>query len=154
MIVCVVGSVVCALSPEGEGGGLSRHVGLIFGLCLILVTLAPAKQAIKWISELDIEAVIPDASGQEAEYESIFESTYTDAEIDNLKEGIKDVLEQRFGVDPLCVEVSVRFSGEGSDKKLKKVVLTLYGSAIWADTGEIERYLGSNLGCEIVTVIA
>ena len=153
IIVSIIGSVVSVLSPEGEGGGLSRHVKLAAGVCVILVCFAPAVNAIEWVRDFDIESVLPDAEGDKTEYESIFDSTYSDAETDLLCEGIKAMVAERSGLDPLSFTVSVRLSGEGNDRRLSRVTLTLYGSAIWADTGEIERYLSSALGCEIVTII-
>lgn len=153
IIVSVIGSVVSVLAPEGEGGGLSRHVRLAAGVCLILVCFAPTLKAIEWLREFDIEAVFPDDEEDQIDYESIFDKAYSDAEIDNLCEGIKAVVTQKFGLDPLSFKVSVKLSGEGSEKSLSRVTLTLYGSSIWADTGEIERYLSQLLGCEIITII-
>ena len=151
--VAVVGSVVSVLSPEGEGGGIARHTRLLFGLCVIFVCFSPIKDAIIWMRELDIDAILPEEEQNASEYESIFNGTYAEVEVDNLKEGIKGVIEDKFGLDPLCVEVSVKLSEQGDVRILERVVITLYGSAIWADTGRIEQYLSSLLGCEIVTVI-
>ena len=155
-IICigVIGSIISLLAPEGEGGGLSRHVKLAAGVCVILVCFAPAVEAIEWLRDLDIESVRPVEENDRTEYESIFDSTYREAEIDELCEGIKAVVAERSGLDPLSFEVSARLSGEGENKRLSRVTVTLYGSAIFADTGEIERYLTAMLGCEIVTTTA
>lgn len=151
--VAIAASIVSALCPDGERGGLSRAVKLVSALCIILVCFAPAQDAITWLSELDIESVLPDTQDKNDEYESIFMDSYGYAEEQNLKEGIKSLLLDRFGIDPLCVEVSLHFY-EGQDtRRLERVTLTLYGSAIFADTGEMERQLSSLLGCRIVTVI-
>lgn len=153
ILVSVIASVVSIIAPEGEGGGISRHVSLAVGVSLVLVCFAPAVQAVEWLRELDIEAVLPNGEDEREEYESIFNSTYTDAEVDNLCEGIKSLVSQKYGLDPLSFTVSVRLTKNGQDKRPERITLTLYGSAIWADTGEIERYLGSLFGCEIVTII-
>lgn len=153
IIVSIIGSVISLIAPEGEGGGLSRYVKLAAGVCVILVCFAPAVEAIEWIRGFDIEAALPDLEDNYEEYESIFNSAYSDAEVDNLCDGIKTVVAEKYGLDPTCFTVSVKLSGEGDEKRLARVTLTLYGSAIWADTGEIERYLSMMLGCEIVTII-
>ena len=150
--VAIIASVVSILSPEGERGGISRGVKLCAALCIILVCFAPAREAISFIAELDLELLIPDAQDKNVEYESIFMGSYEAAEQQNLKEGIKSFLSDRFGIDPLCVEVSLHFDKQ-QPKHLSRVTLTLYGSAIFADSGEIERQLSALLGCEIVTVI-
>ena len=153
MIVSVIGSIVSVLAPDGEGGGLARHVRLAVGVCIVLVCFAPSVRAIEWVRNIDIESVLPDSEENADEYESIFDSAYSDAEIENLCEGIKSAVSQKFGLDPLSFNVSVKLAGQGESKRLERVTLTLYGQAIWADTGEIERYLNSLLGCETVTII-
>ncbi len=151
--VCVVGAVVSILSPEGEGGGIARHTRLIVGICVILVCFAPVTDAVEWVRNFDIGTVLPDYEQDASEYESIFGGSYSDAEADNLKEGIAAFLVDRFGLDPTCISVKVRLSGEGKDKRPERVTVTLYGSAIFADTHAIEDSLSSLLGCEIVTII-
>ncbi len=152
--VCVVGSVVSILSPEGEGGGIARHTRLVFGLCVILVCFSPLTQAIQWIRDFDIGSVLPDGGDVSGgEYESIFEGTYGEAEVENLKEGIISYLSEHFGIDQNSVSVSVRFSGDSHPNRLQTVFITLYDSAIFADTSAIESQLSSLLRCEIVTII-
>jgi hypothetical protein len=153
IVVSIIGSVVSVIAPEGEGGGLSRHVRLAVGVCIILVCFAPTVRAVEWLGEFDIGSVLPDDGENAEQYESIFDRAYSEAEIDNLCEGIKSVVAQKFGLDPLSFKVSVRLNGDEGEKSLSRVTLTLYGSAIWADTGAIEEYLSSLLGCEIITII-
>ena len=153
IVVCVIGSLVAALTPEGEGGGLSRHVRFVTAICLIIVCISPVREAIDWLGELDLEAVLPEGEGVE-EYESIFEGAYSAAEVENLKTGIKDILLDRFGIDSAECSVSVKLcESESGKSELSSVCITLYGSAIFTDTGAIEEYLGRLLGCRIITVI-
>ncbi len=157
-IICisVVGSIVSILAPEGDGGGLGKHIRLIFGLCLIVVCLGPIKKGIEVLSSLDVEDILPDVSQDSEEYESIFDSAYGAAEVENLKEGIKKILLDRFGIDGSECSVSVSLDGHGDDgepRKLSRVLITLHGSAVFRDSGEIEDYFSTLLGCEIVTAV-
>ncbi len=161
-IVCVsiIGSIVSMLAPEGEGGGLGKHTRLVFGLCLVIVCLYPIKNVIIYLDELNIEGKLEVPSQDQNEIESIFDSSYSAAEADNLKSGIKALLSDRFGVDMSECKVSVRFKKSdpaggivGEKQQLERIFITLYGSAIWKDTGQIEEYFSSIFNCEVVTAI-
>ncbi len=161
-VICVsiIGSVVSMLTPEGEGGGLGRHTKLIFGLCLIIVSLYPIKNVILYLDELDIKTQVGESSPDNEELESIFDSSYNASEAENLKSGIINILCRRFEMDMSECRVDLTFrdvpaSGTeiGTKRELERIFITLYGSAIWKDTGEIEDYFTSIFKCEVVTAI-
>lgn len=156
-IICigVIGSIISLLAPEGEGGGLGKHVRLAVGCAVILTCISPLGELIRGLSELDLGGLVPEVNeGEMEEYESIFGESYAAAELSSLKEGITAMLEERYGVErsECRVEVVATRDDTGS-LALKRIFITLYGSAIWQDTGEIERYFGGLFGCEIVTAI-
>ena len=156
MCISVVGSIVSILAPEGESGGLGKHIKLIFGLCLIIVCLAPIKKGIEALSSLDVGDILPDVSQDGEEYESIFDFAYGSAEIQNLREGIKRILLDRFHIDGSECSVSVSLDGSAGDtepRRLSRILITLYGSAVFCDSGEIEEYFSDLLGCEVVTAV-
>ena len=155
MISGVIGAVVTLLSPEGEGGGLKNHVRLAVGLVLVTVSVSPLVGFVSGLAELDIYSVVGDlGEADKEEYESIFYEGYEAAEIENLKEGIKSILLERFGVknDECYVSVITR---EGNDGKraLKRIFINYYGAAIMKNTEEIEEYLSKLLGCEVVSAV-
>ena len=155
MVVGVVGAIVTLLSPEGEGGGLKSHVRLAVGIVLILVCVSPLITMVKTLSEIDVKDMIGEVDDEKLdEYESIFQSGYEAAEIENLKEGIKSILLERFGVksDECYVSVSTAKNSEG-ERHLKRIFINLYGSAIMKNTGEIEDHLASLFGCEVVIAV-
>ena len=151
-IICVsiVGTVVSILSPDGEGGGLLRHVRLIFGLCLVIVCINPIMQIIESVREMDFELITPDIEDESDKYYDIFEDSYSKSEIANLKSGIKQMLYDKFSIDPSECEIAIILSDRGD---LNRISVTLYGGAVWKDTGEIENYLYRAFGCEIVSII-
>ncbi len=152
--VSMIGSIASMLSPEGEGGGIIKNIKLILGICVALVCIYPIKELVNDISALDIGSAIELPEQESDKYGDIFESSYSSAEIGNLKSGIKRLLSDKFGIDSLECSVSVSLSnGENGGRELENIFITLYGSAIFKNTDEIERYLGSIFKCEIITAI-
>ncbi len=154
MCISVIGSLVSVLAPEGEGGGLGRIFRLIFGLCVVLVCINPIKNIVSEIKDLDIGSIIELPDNEKEKYEGYFDSAYTDAEVENLKTGIYQMLSDRFSVARENCSVSVTLSqNEGEERELRCIYITLYGSAIFKNTAEIEEYFGRIFDCEIITVI-
>ena len=144
--VGLIGSIVSALSPDGEGGGIKKYINLVIGLAVTLVCIYPITSALDFVKNIDLNAEFSDDSEVKAEYESIFDSSYTAAEVYNLKTGIKSALLDNFSISAEECKVSVTLDERG---ELQRVLVTLYDSAIWRDSDEIEEYLSHLLGCEI-----
>ncbi len=154
LAVSIIGSLVSMLSPEGEGGGMIKNVKLVLGICVALVCIYPIKELVNDISALDIGSIVELPEQESDKYGDIFESSYSSAEAENLKSGIKQLLSDKFGIDSLECSVSVRLSDKnGERRELESISVTLYGSAIFKNTDEIERCLESIFNCEIITVI-
>ena len=147
----VIGSVFSALSPEGEGGSIKKYINLIIGLTVTLVCISPIASALDFINNLDFNAYATDDTVVNEEYEKNFKSSYTAAEVYNLKMGIKSELSDKFSIENEECEISVTLCGE--ERKLERVLVTLYGSAIWCDSDAIEKYLSGLLGCEVWVAI-
>ena len=154
MCISIIGSLIAMLSPEGEGGGIGKNTRLIFGLCVVLVCINPIKDIVLQIKDLDFDSNIGLPDGEDDRYEEIFDSSYSSAEIENLKGGIKQMLSDRFNIDGTECAVSVKVipAGEGKSR-LEHIFITLYGSAIFKNTDEIEDYFGKIFSCEIITAI-
>ena len=151
VLVALIGAVVSILSPDGEGGGIGKHARFAVGLVLITVCLAPVFSLPSLMSKLGEELILPEESTPSVEYESIFQSQYLAAELENTKEGIAMLLHDRFGIEPSDVKISIRLSEE--ERRPEQILVTLYGRAIWSDTQAIESYLEELLGCAVVTAV-
>lgn len=149
--VCIVGTVVSVIAPSGESGGINKHIRLIIAICVIGVCINPIIDAINYINGINVGELIEGDDEIESDYRDLFENYYSESEISNLKVGIKQLLYDKFGIDGAECSVSVSLSDE--KRELSRIFITLYGSAVFKDTGEIERYLGDLFGCEIVTAI-
>ncbi len=155
LIAGFVGAIVTLLAPEGEGGRLSGQVKFAAALVLSAVCLFPLSGFLESLKALDLSSLLP-AYEEDAkeEYEDIFKESYSTAEAQNLQNGISVILQDEFGIAPADAEISLRLSGNyGEARKLERIFITLYGGAIFADTGAIEARLRSLFGCEIITAI-
>ncbi len=141
------------LSPDGDGGGISRNIRLVCGLCIVAVAINPIIKIVDEVKMLDIEHIVED-SDIESDYQDKFNSSYAIAELENLKTGIRQMLSDKFGIDMSESEVSLSVTeNEDGDRELTRIFITLYGSAIFKNTGEIEDHLEKIFGCETVTAI-
>ena len=153
LIVGILGSCIGLLAPEGEGGGLGKHVRLAVGVVLIAVCLSPLVSLIDSLRELDLQGFLPDGEARQ-EYESLFEEGFSTAEKETAEEGIVRLLCDRFGIDEGEAEVSLQITEEGDGtRRITRIVILLYGSAVWKDTGAIEDYLQGLFSCEVITAI-
>lgn len=148
LAVATVGSIILIIAPEGEGGGIKKHICLIIGLATILVIISPMSRILEAIKEIDFDG-IKGGVGYVEEYESIFYETLEMTEIGNLKSGIKSELKNKFGIDESECSVEITLK----DGALHRILIRLYGSAIWRDSKAIEEHFRNLLGCEIVTAI-
>ena len=155
VIIGIVGSLIRLLSPSGEGGGLKNHVKLAIGIAIIPISIFPLTSFINEIRNFDASDIdMWQENEKMEEYESIFEEGYLLAEEENLKLGIVDILKNKFDIDSSECYVSVKIStGSDMKRRLERIFINLYGSAIWKDTVSIEKYLSSLLGCEVVIAI-
>ncbi len=151
----MIGSIITVLSPDGEGGGLGKHTRLAVGLCLVLVCITPLYSLIESLKSFDVSDLIPEPDIEESlEYESIFQSSYYQAEIENLRSGIVAILYDKYEIEPSDCLVKVKVAEDETGKRrLEQIFINLYGAAVWKDTGAIEGYLSSLFGCETVTAV-
>ena len=154
-VICItaIGTLVSMLAPDGEGGGISHNIKLIYGVCIVFVCIYPIKNIITTVNELDIGSIVETPEINKGKYKDILDSSYSAAEIEILKNGIRQILHDRFDIDYSECKVDVSLTENNGKKELRRVLITLYGTAIWKDTGEIERVLSDMLACEILTAI-
>lgn len=154
MCISVIGSLVSMLAPEGDGGGLGKNYRLILGLCVVLVCINPIKRVVLGIKNLEIDSIVGTVDENQGKYEEYLNSAYTDAEVESLKGGIYQMLEDKFNIMREECSVSVKLGeGEGNTRTLECIYITLYGGAIFKNTAEIEDCFGAIFNCEIITII-
>ena len=153
LIMGMVSTIVTILSPEGERGGIGKLVRFATGVCLIAVCVSPMASFLERLSHFDLSEILPSEEKTGVEYESVLENGYLYAEVENTREGIKELLNERFEIDASEVDVSMKLTAEDGSRRIERILITLYGQAIWKDTRAIEEYLGGLFGCEVITAI-
>ena len=152
MLVGLIGSVVSILAPEG---GLREHVRLAVGIVTVAVCLLPLTGLVWELKEINIEEIIGESDNSaEQKYEEIFNSEFKNAESESLKEGIKNLLFEKYGIKEDECQVYVRIvEVDGGKRRLERIFINLYGQAIFKNTSEIEEYLGELFDCEVVIAV-
>ena len=133
----LVAAVVGILTPDGERGGIAKHMQLLISLALLCMMIAPVKDAIAALTELaGGEWVAPElGETQEEDYREKMEEAMQNASGSYLAELLTDALATDGAVQP------------------SRVTVILSGRAIWVDPAPIERYVSDLLGCECVSAI-
>ena len=126
MLVGLIGSVVSILAPEG---GLREHVRLAVGIVTVAVCLLPLTGLVWELKEINIEEIIGESDNSaEQKYEEIFNLEFKNAESESLKEGIKNILFEKYGIEDERTnnKTTMLLCGIGTDSKrlqrLKKVL--------------------------------
>ncbi len=152
--ISVIGSLISVLAPVGEGGGINKNIRLVFGLCVAIVCIKPIVDIVDGVYELDIGSIVEMPEQESEKYDDIFDMSYTSAEVEELKRGVKQMLSDRFGIEEHECSVSVKlYEKAGGEKELERMYITLSGAAILKNTEEIENYLSHIFNCEIITII-
>ncbi len=147
--VSLAASLVILLAPGKEGVG--KYVRIASALVITSALTLPISGLLDSLSRLDISSHLPEMSEENEKYNEYFKESYKKAELDNLKRGIKAMLKESFGISESNVKVDALLSEQ--EGRLDKLYITLYGSAVFKDTGAIEDYLASLFGCEVITII-
>lgn len=154
-VLAVCCAVVELLSPEGEGGGIARHIRLMSGLCLLCVALSPLAA---WLEsgETPFDALSSALDGwlSQSEEETSFEQRWKEQseQLDLNMAGamVEEMLEERFDLSASDCRVTLAV---GRDGVLSEVRVALTGRAIWVNTKHLQDYIRQALGCESTVYI-
>ena len=149
-------AVIELLSPEGEGGGIARHIRLLSGLCLLLVALSPivswTEQAASPLealsSALDDWIAQSEVSGDA--FKERWEQQSEQIDLSLAAETVAEMIEEHFSLAASDCRVSLKTDGHG---QLKEVCVALSGRAIWVDAQQIQTMVRKTLGCACTVYI-
>lgn len=148
--VALVAAVIEIFSPKR----VEKHMKLIVTLCVVCVMIQPFASVVSALYGLS-SSDLPFYAGEESreEYESIMRNTVLSAGRENLEQGIRKILYEKFEIPYNECRVSANVEYADEKMTVKRVTLVLNGSSIWRDPYEIEEYISELLGCECVTAI-
>ena len=157
LALAVCCAVVELLSPEGEGGGIARHIKLMTGLCLLCVLATPIVSLLRAGADLParLEAALSDwlAIREEADrdFSDLFREEWEQMDLSLASQTVVGMLREKFDIADGDVSVEVLLDEEQT--RISCVRVALSGRAIWQNTHEIEAFIGETLGCECIIYI-
>lgn len=151
----LMATLVGFLSPNGEKGGMAKHIKLLTSLFLVCVLIAPLKSAAEGLRSLiDGDWEIPWAESTDKEnYQSEMQDAVNSASKSYFTDMLTQTLEQKFAIDTGNIRCTVRWEESAEALSPTQVTVFLSGKAIWKDPKAIESFVSELLGCECTTAI-
>ncbi len=148
-VAVTAAGVVTALAPES--GQLKKHVKYIAALCVLLMLLLPAKNAIMGLAGAFGEAMTPLAVTADKQTDDNLRQIVLSKTAENIEASIKSLLALKLGCDERGIAVTVALSSIGDDS----VVITGVTAAIPKDYTAIglEFYISEQTGCAARNVV-
>lgn len=157
LALAVCCAVVELLSPEGEGGGIARHIKLMTGLCLLCVLATPIVSLLRAGADLParLEAALSDwlsiRDQADKDFSDRWQEEYEQLDVTFASQTIAGMLQDKFLI--AAGDISVEVVPDESQSLISHVRVALSGRAIWQNTHEIEAFIGETLGCECIIYI-
>ena len=151
LLVALATALVGILSPDGEKGGMGKHLRLLSSLLLICVLIAPLKSGIASLLEWSRgEIRIPGLEEPDPEADRLqFQEQLDNASREYICQMLTQTLEQEFSIPSGEVRCMIQWDGETPTL----VTVVLSGSAIWKDPEIIEEYVSTLLDCPCQSAI-
>ena len=152
----LIAALVGILAPEGERGGLAKHMKLIASLFLICVLIAPLKgltNTLQGLIDGNWEISLPNGELGKDELQSDAEKALDEASEQYCADALGNALCTQFSLSASDVRCTVDWERTDGESRPARVTVLLSGRAIWQDTHAIEAYVNDLLGCECITAI-
>lgn len=151
LTVSLAAALAGILSPEGEKGGILKHIRLLSALLLICVLILPLQSGISYLIALQEEKIaLPE--WLEAPVES--SQPELQEQLDQLsKEYFSQTLTARLEAQFAIATGEVRCIVKWENDSPVLITVVLSGKAIWKDPEAIENFVSGLVGCECQSAI-
>ena len=151
----LVAVLIGILSPDGERGGIAKHMKLLTSLFLVCVLISPLQSGIVGLQKLmNGELSLPELdSTQQEDHLQQMEDILNGASVNYFCDMLTETLEQNFSIENGSVRCLVEWEQTGETLTPTRVTVVLSGKAIWKDPRQIEAFVSELLGCDCVTAI-
>ena len=152
----LIAALVGILAPEGERGGLGKHLKLIASLFLICILIVPLKGFTNTLQELidgNWAISLPNGELSKDELQSDAEKALDEASEQYFADALGNALCTQFALSASDVRCTVNWERIDGESRPVRVTVFLSGRAIWQDTHAIEAYVNGLLGCACITAI-
>ena len=150
ILVSLAAAIAGILSPEGEKGGILKHIRLLSSLLLICVLILPLKEGISYLFALQEGKIpLPDwTDTSEGDRENL-QNQLDLASKEYFAKTLTARLESEFSIAAGEVRCIVKWDVENPIL----VTVVLSGKAIWKDPDAIEAFVVCLVGCDCQTAI-
>lgn len=133
------------LLPGDEGKGTKRFLRILVSLAVLLLLLRPFLSFLG-SAEGFFEGEVGAIGAPDTDYSEVLQDAVARRSKEELAAGLRDFLQQQFGIEREDAEVIVSLEKDGS---LRRVSVILSGKALLTDPDEIEAAIVELLGCEV-----
>ncbi len=143
----LITSVVSILSPSGERGGLSKHVGLLTALFLVCVLASPIKDTVEQLRSW-ADGDLPLLEGvQKEDFEGMADTAADLASKRYFGQMLTETLQAQFDLKDETVRCVVQWKETDGKATPTGVTVILSKNAIWQDPHAIAEYVKALLDC-------
>ena len=144
--VAFAAAAVTALAPEGNGGGLSRHIKLLTSHALLCTLISPLLNFAGRLSELAKSP--PSFSVGVSNNDDLLKEKLNEAGTAEVAELIKDDLCGGFGIKEKNIRVEVSADKEAETFTIVSVRVFLSGAAVTVSPYEVEARVSELTGAK------
>lgn len=159
LITIIGGSLVAAiigiLSPEGDKGGIAKHIKLLTSLFLVCLLIAPLKGVLEKVQGWTNGSLPFFGSDDDTDesYEAILDGTIDQHSKKYFTQMLTEALQTQFSLKTGTIRCIVQWDGHGDDLHPDLVTVILSGNAVWQDPHAIESFVTALLECDCAVAI-
>ncbi len=147
-------ALVGILTPEGERGGIGKHMRLLTSLFLICVLIVPLKGAAEGIKAfLSGEWSLSEGNSDTPDYADRVNEALDAASEVYFVQMLAQTLSEEFSISADDLRLTVAWERDGEALRPREVRVILSGRAIWQDPRKIKEFTENLLGCTCITAI-
>ncbi len=151
----LLAALIGILSPDGERGGIARHMRLLVALFMVCTLISPIRGLLTGIRHwMDGEgSLFPSEQVLPIDPDTTLEETLENASGTYFTDMLTQAIETTFAIGIGDVRCSVTWNRVDGELSPARVTVLLSGRAIWKDPDAIEAFVRELLGCECVIAI-
>ncbi len=146
--VALICGIVGALSPEGKGGSLKKHVNLVMSLCVLCILISPLGSVISSLGDIEIFGDGGFDDNIDSEYEEIYKNNLGKYTSESIAEESEKMLCDNFSLDEEDIEIRVTVEIFEESFNVTRAELIIYPSAIAKDPRKMKEFLENLINCE------
>ena len=151
----ILAILVTQISPDGERGGIAKHIRLITSLFLICTLLSPIQALIQGLPNLINGIRLPDItdSAEQPNYQEQLDEALRQASKDYFTDMLAQTLCADLSLSQEDLRCHVSWDADCSELTPTRVTVMLSGRAIWKDPAQIRSLVSTLIGCPCDVII-